>query len=213
MDPLFIFVKLNHKLISVFIFKVINLIFIVILFFLYGCAPAAITAAGVAGVSASESAKGLGMSINDTIVHASITENMFKTDVNKFMGVKISVDDGMVLLTGKVENPQTRIEATRLSWKPRGVKEVINEIQVIETGSVKDIAKDLAAATTLKTRLIADKNISSVNFSVDVVNGVIFISGIARTEKEMNLVIEYAKTIKYTNQIVNYVRLADSLSQ
>ena len=153
------------------------------------------------------------MSINDTIIHASITENMFKTDVNKFMGVKISVDDGMVLLTGKVENPETRIEATRLSWNPRGVKEVINEIQVAQTASVKDVARDLAAATTLKTRLIADKNISSVNYNVDVVNGVIFISGIARTEKEMNLVVEYAKTIKYTNQIVNYIRLSDSLSQ
>ena len=204
MNISFVDLKSKHKF---------NFIILYILFFLYGCAPAAITAAGVAGVSASESAKGLGMSINDTIIHASITENMFKTDVNKFMGVKISVDDGMVLLTGKVENPETRIEATRLSWNPRGAKEVINEIQVAQTASVKDVARDLAAATTLKTRLIADKNISSVNYNVDVVNGVIFISGIARTEKEMNLVVEYAKTIKYTNQIVNYIRLSDSLSQ
>ena len=187
-------------------------IMIIIGFLLNGCAPAAITA-GIAGVAASESEKGLGTTINDTIIHAAITESMFKTDVNKFLGVKIRVDDGVVLLTGKVDNPQIRVEATRISWEPRGVIEVVNEIQVSEKSSIKDIAKDLAASTTIKGKLVADKNIKSVNFNIDVVNGIAYLSGVARTQKEMNLVLAYTKETRYINQLVNYIQLSESLSQ
>ena len=186
--------------------------FIVVSLFIKGCAPAAITA-GIASVTASESEKGLGTTINDTIVHASITESMFKKDVNKYIGISINVDDGVVLLTGKVSSPEIRIEATRLSWIPRGVVEVINEIQVSEKSSIKDAAKDLAASTTIKGKLVADKNIKSVNYNIDVVNGIAYLSGIARTEKEMNLVIVYTKETRYVNQLVNYIQLSESLSQ
>ena len=187
-------------------------LFISISLFLQGCAPAAITA-GIAGVAASESEKGLGTTINDTIIHAAITEAMFKKDVNKFIGVNINVDDGVVLLTGKVDSPETRIEVTRLSWTPRGVIEVINEIQVSEKSSIKDAAKDLAASATIRGKLVADKNIKSVNFSIDVVNGVAYLSGVARSEKEMNLVLAYTKETKYINQLVNYIQLSEALSQ
>ena len=197
----------NKTLVNIFPY-----IAIIISYSLNGCAPAAITA-GIAGVTASESEKGLGTTINDTIIHASITENMFKKDVNKFLGVKISVDDGVVLLTGKVNSPQTRIEATRISWSPRGVIEVVNEIQVSEKSTIKDIAKDLAASTTIKGKLVADKNIKSVNFNVDVVNGIAYLSGIARTQKEMNLVLAYTKETRYINQLVNYIQLSENLSQ
>ena len=193
-------------------FKAPVFIIIIIGFLLNGCAPAAITA-GIAGVAASESEKGLGTTINDTIIHAAITESMFKKDVNKFLGVKIRVDDGVVLLTGKVDNPQIRVEATRISWEPRGVIEVVNEIQVSEKSSIKDIAKDLAASTTIKGKLVADKNIKSVNFNIDVVNGIAYLSGVARTQKEMNLVLAYTKETLYINQLVNYIQLSESLSQ
>ena len=198
--------------IKIHTFKLPIFIIIIIGFLLNGCAPAAITA-GIAGVAASESEKGLGTTINDTIIHAAITESMFKKDVNKFLGVKIRVDDGVILLTGKVENPQTRIEATRISWEPRGVIEVVNEIQVSEKSSIKDIAKDLAASTTIKGKLVADKNIKSVNFNIDVVNGIAYLSGVARTQKEMNLVLAYTKETRYINQLVNYIQLSETLSQ
>ena len=197
---------------AIYIFQLPIFIIIIIGFLLNGCAPAAITA-GIAGVAASESEKGLGTTINDTIIHAAITESMFKKDVNKFLGVKIRVDDGVVLLTGKVDNPQIRVEATRISWEPRGVIEVVNEIQVSEKSSIKDIAKDLAASTTIKGKLVADKNIKSVNFNVDVVNGIAYLSGVARTQKEMNLVLAYTKETLYINQLVNYIQLSESLSQ
>ena len=193
-------------------FKLPIFIIIILGFLLNGCAPAAITA-GIAGVAASDSEKGLGTTINDTIIHAAITESMFKKDVNKFLGVKIRVDDGVVLLTGKVYNPQIRVEATRISWEPRGVIEVVNEIQVSEKSSIKDIAKDLAASTTIKGKLVADKNIKSVNFNIDVVNGIAYLSGVARTQKEKNLVLAYTKETRYINQLVNYIQLSESLSQ
>ena len=63
-----------------------NFIIIILVFIKWLC-TAAITA-GIAGVAASESEKGLGTTINDTIIHAAITESMFKKDVNKFLGVK-----------------------------------------------------------------------------------------------------------------------------
>ena len=189
-------------------------IFIIIIlgFLLNGCAPAAITA-GIAGVAASDSEKGLGTTINDTIIHAAITESMFKKNVNNFLGVKVRVDDGVVLLTGKVDNPQIRVEATRISWEPRGVIEVVNELQVSEKSTIKDIAKDLAASTTIKGKLVADKNIKSVNFNIDVVNGIAYLSGVARTQKEMNLVLAYTKETLYINQLVNYIQLSETLSQ
>ena len=207
-------------------FKMINTIFLLskkqfFLFFLSlvvlstllkGCAPAAITA-GIAGVTASESEKGLGTTINDTIIHASITETMFKEDVNKYIGINIRVDDGVVLLTGKVDSPETRINATRVAWKPRGVVEVINEIQITQKSSIKDKAKDLAASTKIRGNLVADKNIKSVNFNVDVVNGIAYLSGVARSEKEMNLVLAYTKKTQYINQLVNYIQLSEALSQ
>ena len=187
-------------------------IFITIYSLLNGCAPAAITA-GIAGVTAVESEKGLGTTINDTIIHAAITESMFKKDVNKFIGIRIRVDDGIVLLTGKVDTPEIRVESTRIAWEPRGVVEVVNEIQVSEKTSIKDIAKDLTASTTIKGKLVADKNIKSMNFNVDVVNGIAYLSGIARTKKEMNLVLAYTRETRYVNQLVNYIQLSETLSQ
>ena len=138
---------------------------------------------------------------------------MFKKDVNKFIGIRIRVDDGIVLLTGKVDTPEVRVEATRIAWEPRGVVEVVNEIQVSEKTSIKDIAKDLAASTAIKGKLVADKNIKSMNFNIDVVNGIAYLSGIARTKKEMNLVLAYTKETRYVNQLVNYIQLSETLSQ
>ena len=67
-------------------------------------------------------------------------------------------------------------------------------------------------ADTIITKEI-DKNIKSVNFNVDVVNGIAYLSGVARTQKEINLVLAYTKETSYINQLVNYIQLSETLSQ
>ena len=114
-----------------------------------------------------------------------------------------------MLLTGNVEKPEQRVQATQISWNARGVIEVINEIDVTDKSSLKDFAKDLAAAAQLRAKLIGDQNISSINFSVDVVNGTVFLTGIASTEDEMQAVVSHARELRFAQEVVNYIRIND----
>ncbi|XDZ62342.1 BON domain-containing protein [Alphaproteobacteria bacterium LSUCC0396] len=173
---------------------------------LSGCASAVI-GVGTAAVAASTTEKGLSTSVADTQIHAKLTDRFVNTDFSLVTAVDITVNDGAVLMTGKVKTPEEKILATRLAWEIFGVREVVNELQVTDTSSIKDIAKDLAASATLRTKLITDSNISSLNFSIDVVNGTVYLSGVAANAEEMNRVVAHARDIRFTQQVVNYITL------
>ncbi|MDA0357895.1 MAG: BON domain-containing protein [Proteobacteria bacterium] len=173
---------------------------------LSGCASAVI-GVGTAAVAASTTEKGLSTSVADTQIHAKLTDRFVKSDFSLVTAVDITVNDGAVLMTGKVKTPEEKILATRLAWEIFGVREVVNELQVTDTSSIKDIAKDLAASATLRTKLITDGNISSLNFSIDVVNGTVYLSGVAANAEEMNRVVAHARDIRFTQQVVNYITL------
>ena len=173
---------------------------------LSGCANAVI-GVGTAAVAASTTEKGLSTSVADTQIHAKLTDQFIQNDFTLVTAVNITVNDGAVLLTGKIKNPEEKILATKLAWKVRGVREVVNELQITDSSSIKDIAKDLAASATLRGKLISDKNVSSLNFSIDVVNGTVYLSGVATDVIEMNRVVEHAREVRFTKQVVNYIIL------
>ena len=173
---------------------------------LSGCASA-IIGVGTAAVAASTTEKGFSTSVADTQIRAKLTERFFKSNFSLVTAVDISVNDGAVLLTGQVKTPEEKILATKLTWEVRGVREVVNELQITDSSSIKDIAKDLAASATLRTKLITDGDISSLNFSIDVVNGTVYLSGVAASADEMNRVVAHARDVRYTRQVVNYIIL------
>ena len=171
-----------------------------------GCAPAVI-GVGTAAVAASSTEKGLSTSVADGLIFTKIQDNFLQTDASLPTGVDVTVNDGAVLLTGKVKTPEEKVLATKLTWEVRGVREVVNEIQVIDKSSIKDIAKDLAASAQLRGKLIADNSVSSLNFSIDVVNGTVYLSGVAADAEEMNRVVSHARELRFAQQVVNYITL------
>ena len=175
-------------------------------FSLSGCTSAVI-GVGTAAVAASTTEKGFSTSVADTQIRAKLTDQFFRSDFSLVTAVNVSVNDGAVLLTGKVKTPEEKILATKLAWEIRGVREVVNELQVTDASSIKDIAKDLAASATLRTKLITDSGISSLNFSIDVVNGTVYLSGVAKNAGEMNRVVAHARDVRFTQQVVNYIIL------
>ena len=173
---------------------------------LSGCVNAAI-GIGTAAVAASTTEKGLSTSVSDSVIQTKLSDSFIQTSQSIFLNVETSVNDGSVLLTGKLKTQEEKITATRLSWEIRGVREVINEIQLSEASSFKSSAKDLAASAQLRAALIRDADISSLNFSIDVVNGIVYLSGVAENEEERERVVAHAQELRFAKQVVSYIIL------
>ncbi|HLO75241.1 MAG TPA: BON domain-containing protein [Magnetospirillum sp.] len=173
---------------------------------LSGCTGAVIGAgAATAGAAAEE--RGLEGAIDDVKIRTEINHLWFQRDVEMYRQVTLTIKEGRVLLTGTVPNPDTRVEAVRLAWQAAGVREVLNEIQVHGDTGFTDYTRDVAISQKMKTRLLFDKEIRNINYTVDVNDGVIYLMGIAQSDAELERVIAYARDISGVRGVVNHVRL------
>ena len=173
-----------------------------------GCTAVAVgTGAGVGATAAQE--RGVKGALDDQAVRLDINDRWFKDDHAAYGGINMQVQEGRVLLTGFVEDPERRVEAVRLAWQATGVQEVINEIEVRDAGSLTDAAQDTLIATKLRARLIGDKTVRSRNYSIETVNGTVYLIGIAQTREELKRVIAHARDVAYVKRVVDYVRIKD----
>lgn len=174
---------------------------------LSGCTTAAV-GIGTAAVAASTTEKGFSTSVGDSVIFAKLKDKFVKTDQSLLTSINTAINDGSVLMTGRVATQEQKLLATRLAWEIKGVREVVNEVQVTENVTIKDRAKDVSASAQLRAKLIGDQNVSSLNYSIDVVNGVIYISGVADDETERDRVIAHAQKVKFAQKVVNYIILS-----
>jgi osmotically-inducible protein OsmY len=147
--------------------------------------------------------------VADTIILAQLKNEYFTNNENIFFNVGVDVLEGRVMLTGSVEQIDERIEATKLAWGIDGVNEVINEIQISNDEDILDYADDLVMKTKINAKLLLEKNILSLNYSIEVVNGVVYLIGIAQNQKELDAVIEISKKTYGVTSVISYVRLKD----
>ena len=183
-------------------------IIITILFVFQSCAPIVGTV-GMVSLGAHSKEKGIGTTINDNIIKTKISNLIFKLDKNLIADTKVFVNNGSVLFTGKVKNPQDKIEFTKLAWSIRGVKEVSNELQISDKSSIKNIARDIASLGEIRARIISDKAVNSLNFSIDVVNDKAYLVGVAKDKAEMIRVEEHASSARFVKEVYNYIILVN----
>jgi osmotically-inducible protein OsmY len=163
--------------------------------------------AGTSAATAGQSEAGIKQTLTDTRILAEINHYLLQRDHVLFGAVSVTVTEARVLLTGAVETPESRIEASRLAWQAGGVQEVINEVQVRDSSSLADRAKDRWITTELRSNLLFDKDVASINFSIDTVNAVVYLFGIARNDSELNRVVNHARNLKGVDNVVSYIRV------
>ena len=86
---------------------------------------------------------------------------------------------------------------------------MINEIEVTDEGGIGAYARDTAIVTELRSKLLFGKDIQSVNYSIESVNGVVYILGVAQDQAELDKAIDIARNVRYVRRVVSHVLMKD----
>ena len=163
------------------------------------------------GVSVALDPRTVGTQIDDSIMQKNLTAKMIIRDKKHLISVKTKVLDGRIFLTGKVDNPEEKLQLTKLSWEIKGVRSVRNDIKIKEEFNFKRSAKDILITSQLRTALIFNKNIKATNYQIDTYKKKIYVYGIALTSEEKDLVISEAKEILDVENVVASILLVEDL--
>jgi len=167
------------------------------------------TGAGAGTAVAASEERGLGGTVADAALHTKINVALLDKDFRLFRRVSTSVHEGRVLLMGIVPNPEAMADAVRLAWQAEGTREVINELHVAPDEAFLDSVRDGWISTKIRTRIMFDKEIEAINYSIETVGRVIYILGIAQNREELDRVIRTARDIEYVEKIISHVILKD----
>ena len=180
---------------------------------LSGCVAVAVAAAAtgvVAGVSAARQERTVGAAIDDIRIKSSVTAALVGASVSNFVNVSTTVVEGRVLMTGRVEDPEMRLSATRAAWGVEGVRRVDNEIEITDDIGLIDRPRDIFIRTEIAVDLLTDASIRDVNYTIDVVNGVVYVTGVGQNQAEVARVIDRASRFQGVQRVENYVVLKDN---
>ncbi|MCH8188105.1 MAG: BON domain-containing protein [Proteobacteria bacterium] len=178
------------------------------MFLLGGCAGVVFGGAATTGVAVAQE-RTVGAAVDDAAIRFRIKDKLLDKSGALFRSVAVESVEGRVLLTGVVATPEDRLEVARIAWQINGVREVFNELQVTDRGGIGDYLTDARIATQLRFKLMRDGDISSINYTIETINKIVYLIGIAQSQEELERVTGHARTISGVSQVVSYVILKD----
>jgi osmotically-inducible protein OsmY len=173
-----------------------------------GCVATAVGAGATVGDTALQD-RGIKGAVNDNAIRAEINHYWLDKDHKMWMALNLQIYEGRVLVSGTVPTADERADAISLAWKAKGVREVLDEVEVTNEGGVVDYARDTKIQTELDAKILFAKDVVSVNYSVEVVNGVVYLLGVAQTQAELDRVLNIARNLADVKKVVSHVLLKD----
>lgn len=176
-----------------------------ILIHLSGCVAVPVAVGGAVVGSAVEEERTTRDALTDLETETTINNNLANTSGELFRRVGVDVIEGRVLLSGAVSTRADAIKAQELAFAAPGTREVINELTIDGDPGVQRYSQDLWITTQLRTLMIGDPDVASVNYNIETHRGVVHLIGLARSDAELERVTGIAASIPGVTQVVSHV--------
>ena len=84
------------------------------------------------GVSVAFDPRSIGTQIDDSIMQKNLSARLALNEKSYLISINIKVIDGRIFITGKVDEPEEKLQITKLAWETKGARSVKNDIKIKE---------------------------------------------------------------------------------
>jgi osmotically-inducible protein OsmY len=163
-----------------------------------------LAAAGGAGYAANQE-RGVGGTANDFSIKTNVQSAWIKADPAMQADLNVTVYEGRALLTGTAPTPEMKAQAQEVASRVPGVRTVYNEIEVAPPEGAWKSAKDAWITSQVKSDLVFNTHVRSVNYTIETVNSSVYLIGSARSQDELNSATTMARYVPGVKRVVSYV--------
>lgn len=175
---------------------------------LQGCTPlgAAVGVGATAGLAASEE-RGVGGALSDARIQADINDVWLRHSIEMLRRLELTVYDGRVLIAGFAADARMKADAVRLAAAVPGVRGVEDRVVVGPEPGSGSYVRDMWIAGALRTKLTFDSKIQAVNYTIECVNGEVYLMGMAQSAAELERVVAHASRQRYVKAVHSLVNI------
>ena len=177
---------------------------------LCGCAGLLVVAglgAAAGGGYAAAQERGVNGTVDDLAIKTDIEKALLQANPQLQAGVTATVYQGRVLLTGRVDSPQLKTAADQIAGTIHDVRALYDELEVAPPENAWNDAQDAWITTRVRSEMVVDADVRSVNYTIDTANGSVYLIGSARSQRELDRATQIARYVPGVKRVVSYVEL------
>ncbi len=163
--------------------------------------------------------------VDDSIITTKVKGKLLKDKATRADNIEIETVDGVVNLTGTARSKAKAARAVTLARQVKGVKSVKNNIQMAagDTAAATDKnmdkastadhrrsnqpVKDTTITTKVKAKFVEDSTVSATDIHVKTINGVVNLTGNAKSRDESSKAAEIARGVDGVKSVSNKIKV------
>ncbi len=173
---------------------------------LSSCGPVIVGAGATGAYKVATDERTLGRQVDDATITARVKAALAKDPQTKARKIDVDTLNGTVTLTGIVSSRDEAQRAVEIARKIPGVVRVRNNLQVGKR-SLGRLIDDKTLGAKIKAKLLVEPGIRSLSIDVDVLNGVVTLTGIVNNRDQMRRILEIARQTRGVKKVINNLKL------
>ena len=179
---------------------------LILLLTMSGCAAAVVGGGAAGGYAVGTDERPVDRMMDDSTITSHIKNEMIKDDTVKARKIDVDTVKGHVTLTGVVETEAESRRAIQIAEGVNGVNSVRNNLQIGKK-TWTEAVNDKYLVSKIKSKLIVEPEIRSLNIDVDVHRGVVTLTGVVQSWAQKKRALEIARTTDGAQKVVDNLKL------